>query len=132
MRYHWGLGIGHTYSHISSQKYPASSKAPTEDSVNPLEDIDSDSDSELPECLLPDTQDLPVNSDGNTLQDEYNDDLEERDSEPEDQDVDVDATGSQVGESESAAGSEDAFDGCSDFNGDEDDDLELYDTYHSD
>lgn len=111
--------------------------APTAvESANPLEDdIDEDfpdedlSDEDLPDEDLPD-ENLPdgpqdiTSMNSSALRDTHNNGLEHGDSEPEDQDADVDSIGSQV---DSDASSSD-----DNFEGDSEEDLELYDTYHSD
>lgn len=119
MRCHWGLGIGHVYSHgrdMPSQQHP--SPPPIE---NP-EDID---DGPIPPANNPediedgpplinnpeDVEDGPPESGRSTPS-------EPQDSDPEDQDVDSD--------DEASADTSEGFDG------DDDDYLEIHDTYNSD
>lgn len=103
MRYHWGLGIGHMYSHghrISSQTYPAPDALA--ESADAEEDIDED------------PQD---GHDGEAVLCAYDDDHELEDTEPEDQDVDVDSTGSQAG----SIADDDSYSASGERDGDEDD-----------
>lgn len=131
MRYHWGLGIGHTYSHgqtMPSQKYPMA-EAPAEPAI----EVHEDSDEDPADSLAPCSTQVFAGPDGKAPQVEHDDsDLEPEDFEPledEDEDVDVDSTGSQA---ESADSEDSDFDARRDSDGDDEDYLELHNTYHSD
>lgn len=119
MRYHWGLGIGHNYSHgqdIRSQQYSDSLSI------------------HIPEDIAEDAQDLSeispkaLTSTGeNVTEDEVGSDFEQ-DSEPEYQDsVDIsDDTNSESSAPDLAAGND--YAGFNTDNHDEDL-LDMYDTY---
>ncbi len=148
MRYHWGLGIGHLYSHshdIPFQKYPipeadASASVGSEfddthenasggEDVPPgastgsaCQDNTEDPSPGLENHHSPYSCATSSSNKSKVAPANCNDDLEVEESEPEEQDIDVDCTGSQCS-------SEDYEDN---YNRNNEEDLELHDTYYSD
>lgn len=114
MRYHWGLGIGHTYSHsrnVDCQQLSA-------DSPNEADGVEEEDHSDTP------TEAIDI-SGGAAAEKPNEDDKCLQDSEPEDMgDADVD---SAVSSDSDASTSNDG----SSYDSDEDDEerLELYHTY---
>lgn len=139
MRYHWGLGIGHTYSH--DQKMPSQKHSILEASIvsQSVDQGHEDIDENQPESLDTPCSDAQtsVGPNGKTVQDEKGNDSKdsesEGDSEPEEQDhldyVDLRAQSQVDSDSDSIAG--DDFDRYHSDRNDEDY-LELYETYHND
>lgn len=125
MRYHWGLGIGHKYSHANPQSHPVPCQASTESAAQ--DDVPEDE--ELPETLRPsagcrqNSQELNI-AESSVLQGARDNDPERGDSGTDGEDEDVDFTGSQDGDYDRAR-----FVGGSD-DGDSEEELELYDTYN--
>lgn len=126
MRYHWGLGIGHTYSHGRDTHRDDAQ----EDLVAPQPLVTESADNRA-ESPVPPTQDNTILDGGGTHGDFSNDcalpESEQDDSHCDDQDRmdsdhDVEST---------ATGSEDGSDLSEEPNSDEDPEeyLELYDTY---
>lgn len=152
MRYHWGLGIGHTYSHgkdLRSQQYLENLPIHTLEDV-PEADVESagqnselekgsDVDSPMAD-IEPIGQNSELEGQGSDISDpvaggpeadvpEAEIEFIEPNSEPEGQDSDIDGTDSELSSSESDSTEDDAQ-----YNSDEIDSdcLDMYDTYGSD
>lgn len=126
MRYHWGLGIGHTYSHIRdipSQQYlaplsdknlEAAEEIPCESGSSAPAAVDASAGNEIDDVPEPNDQD----------QDDQDDQDPEDREDQEDQDLDCDS-----GE----AGCDASDDSDGDYSDRDDQELlELHETYHSD
>ncbi|KJA18172.1 hypothetical protein HYPSUDRAFT_205550 [Hypholoma sublateritium FD-334 SS-4] len=124
MRFHWGLGIGHTYSHGKARSHDGSttptSPSPSSDGGQDSDIEEVEQDSEDDDALDP--QEPEINDAALDPQQPEMDDatLEPQEPEMDDEDVDSDATESHP------------FSEGRDSDGSDDEYLELLDTYGED
>lgn len=135
MRYHWGLGIGHTYSHsrdIPSQQYPAplfdknleaAEEVPCESGNSAPAAVDTSAGDENDNVPEPNDQDPEDPGDQEDQEDQEDQDPEDREDQ-EGQDLDCDSA---------EAGCDASDDSDGDYSDRDDRELlELHETYHSD